>query len=271
MVITAQREIESAQAAARRVVETHERLVEFLRAGQTLAEIDRYVAEILSSLDSRSAFLRYRMKGHPPFASHACLSVNDCIVHGTHNMTTQPVRPGDLLSIDIGVVHRGWIGDAAWTYAIEEASEDALGLMQCGREALRRGIAAMKAGRPLIDWAKAIQPYVESECGYYLVRGLGGHGYGHSLHGPPFISNVTPRHPGEWPDAWSSFERGMLLAVEPMIAVGTGEIVSEGKQWPIYTADGSLSVHYEADVLITDDGPIDLTEGMDQLPDVVGN
>ncbi|MHC4826706.1 MAG: M24 family metallopeptidase [Planctomycetota bacterium] len=271
MVITAQREIDSAQAAARRVVETHERLVEFLRAGQTLAEIDGFVAETLSSLESRSCFLRYKMKGHPPFASHACLSLNDCIVHGTHNMTAEPTRPGDLLSIDIGVVHRGWIGDAAWTYAIESASEEALGLMQCGREALRRGIAVMKAGRPLIDWAKTIQPYVEGECGYYLVRGLGGHGYGHSLHGPPFISNVTPRHPGEWPDAWSSFERGMRLAVEPMIAVGTGEIVSEGKQWPIYTADGTLSVHYEADVLITDDGPLDLTEGMDQLPDVVGN
>jgi methionyl aminopeptidase len=271
MVITAQRDIESAHAAARRVVEAHERLVEFLKAGQTLAQIDRFVAEILTSMNSRSAFLRYRMKGHPPFASHACLSLNDCIVHGTHNMTKEPIRPGDLLSIDVGVVHRGWIGDAAWTYAIEDAPEEVRGLMQCGREALRRGIAAMKAGRPLIEWAKVIQPYVEGECGFHLVRGLGGHGYGHSLHGPPFISNVTPRHPGEWPDAWASFERGMLLAVEPMIAVGTGEIISEGKQWPIYTADGSLSVHYEADVLITDDGPLDLTEGMDQLPDVVGN
>ena len=271
MVITAQRDIDSALAAARRVVEAHERLVEFLRAGQTLAQIDRFVAEVLASLDSRSAFLRYRMKGHPPFASHACLSPNDCIVHGTHDMTTEPIQPGDLLSIDIGVVHRRWIGDAAWTYAIEDASEEARGLMQCGREALRRGLAVMKAGRPLVEWAKAIQLYVESECGYHMVRGLGGHGYGQSLHGPPFISNVTPRHPGEWPDAWSTFEPGMLLAVEPMIAVGTGEIISEGKQWPIYTADGSLSVHYEADVLITDDGPIDLTEGMDRLPDIVGN
>ncbi|MHC4082420.1 MAG: M24 family metallopeptidase, partial [Planctomycetota bacterium] len=90
MVITAQREIDSAQAAARRVVETHERLVEFLRAGQTLAEIDGFVAETLSSLESRSCFLRYKMKGHPPFASHACLSLNDCIVHGTHNMTAEP-------------------------------------------------------------------------------------------------------------------------------------------------------------------------------------
>jgi methionyl aminopeptidase len=270
MVITAPQEIDAARAAARRVVQTHERLVEFLRAGRTLTEIDRHAASIMSSLKSRSAFLRYRMKGHPPFASHACLSVNDCIVHGEHTTTTAPLEPGDLLSIDIGVVHRGWIGDAAWTYAIEHASDEALALMRCGRETLRRGIAAMAAGRPLIEWAKAIQPYVEGECGYHMVRGLGGHGYGKELHGPPFISNVTPRHPGEWPDAWTPFEPGMLVAVEPMIAVGTGEIVSEGKQWPIYTADGSLSVHYEADILITEDGPVDLTEGMDRLPDVVG-
>lgn len=270
MVINAQRDIDSAHDAAQRVVETHRRLVEFLRAGLTLAEIDRFVAEVLSSLDSRSAFLRYRMKGHPPFASHACLSLNDCIVHGTHDLTGEPVKAGDLLSVDIGVVHRGWIGDAAWTYAIEEASPEASALMACGREALRRGIGAVAAGRPLIDWARAIQPYVEDECGFHLVRGLGGHGYGRALHGPPFLSNVVPRHPGEWPDAWTTFQPGMLLAVEPMIAVGTAEIASEGRQWPIYTADGSLAVHYEADVLVSEDGSCDLTAGMDQLPDVVG-
>lgn len=270
MVITAQTDIEGAAAAAQRVVRTHERLVDFLAPGQTLAEIDRCVAEVLSDLECRSAFLRYRMRGHPPFASHACLSLNDCIVHGTHDMTGEPTRPGDVLSVDIGVVHHGWIGDAAWTYAIAEASDEALALMRCGRESLRRGIATMQPGRPLLDWAKALQAYVEGECGYQLVRGLGGHGYGRSLHGPPFISNVTPRHPGEWPDAWETFKPGMLLAVEPMLAAGSGEISCEGRKWPIFTADGSLSVHYEANILVTEDGPRDLTEGMDDLPDVVG-
>ncbi len=270
MVISAEHDIESAHAAAQCVVRTHERLVEFLKAGQTLAQIDRFVSEVLSSLDCRSAFLRYRMKGHPPFASHACLSLNDCIVHGTHDMTDEPVKPGDLLSVDIGVLHHGWIGDAAWTYAIAEASPQARALMACGRESLRRGIETIRAGRPLLDWAKTLQSYVEGECGFHLVRGLGGHGYGRKLHGPPFISNVTPRHPGEWPDAWATFTPGMLLAVEPMIAIGSGEIISEGRQWPIYTADGSLSVHYEANILVTEDGPRNLTEGLDELPDIVG-
>ncbi len=270
MVISAEHDIESAHAAAQCVVKTHERLAEFLKPGQTLAEIDRFVSEVLSSLDCRSAFLRYRMKGHPPFASHACLSLNDCIVHGTHDMTDEPVKPGDLLSVDIGVVHHGWIGDAAWTYAIAEVSLEASALMTCGRESLRRGIDALRAGRPLLDWAKTLQAYVEGECGYHLVRGLGGHGYGRKLHGPPFISNVTPRHPSEWPDAWETFKPGMLLAVEPMIAIGSGEIVSEGQQWPIYTADGSLSVHYEANILVTDNGPRDLTQGLEELPDIVG-
>ncbi|MCH7798256.1 MAG: type I methionyl aminopeptidase [Planctomycetes bacterium] len=269
MVISAKQDVDAAEAAAQCVVRTHERLVEYLQVGRTLAQIDQFVAEVLSSLDCRSAFLRYRMKNHPPFSSHACLSLNDCIVHGTHDMSTKPLGAGDILSVDIGVVHRGWIGDAAWTYAIGEASDEALQLMACGRESLQRGIDAVKAGRPLLDWARALQPFVEQECGFHLIRGLGGHGYGRTLHGPPFISNVTPRHPGEWPDARETFKPGMLLAVEPMIAVGSGEIISDGRTWPIYTADGSLSVHYEADIMVTENGARDLTAGMNCLPDIV--
>jgi methionyl aminopeptidase len=270
MVVTASRDIEAAHAAAQCVVRVHERLVEFLRAGQTLSEIDSFIARTLKELDCRSAFLHYAMQGHPPFRSHSCLSLNSCIVHGEHVLSKAPLKPGDLISIDIGVYHQGFVGDAAWTYAIQEASPQALTLMECGRESLRRGIAAMQPGRPLVDWAKAVQDYVEKECKLHLVRGLGGHGYGKKLHGPPFISNVVPKYRGEWPDAWILFKPGMLLAVEPMIALGTHYIKTDAKAWPIFTADGSLAVHYEADVLITEDGPRDLTEGMQELPDIVG-
>ncbi|UCD75193.1 MAG: M24 family metallopeptidase [Phycisphaerales bacterium] len=270
MVVTAATDIEAAHAAAQCVVRTHERLVEFLGAGQTLADIDAFVGQTLRDLDCRSAFLRYRIPGNPPFPSHSCLSLNDCIVHGTHNMSSDPVVPGDLLSIDIGVVHHGWIGDAAWTYAIEHASDLGRRLMECGRKSLAAGVAAMQPGRPLIDWARAVQTLVEGEYDFHLVRGLGGHGYGKKLHGPPFVSNRMPRYRAEWPDAWKTFEPGLLVAVEPMIAVGGPEIDSVPKRWPIYTPDGSLSVHYEADVLITEDGPRDLTEGMQDLPDIVG-
>jgi len=269
MVVTAVQDIESAAAAAQRVVQTHERLVDFLRAGQTLAEIDSFVADTLKELDCRSAFLNYSMQGHPPFRSHSCLSLNSCIVHGEHDLVKEPIKSGDILSIDIGVFHHGWVGDAAWTYAVEAASDDALRLMQCGRECLRLGIEAMQPGRPLIDWARAVEKHAKKN-GYFLVRGLGGHGYGRKLHGPPFISNVTPKYRGEWPDAWNPYKPGMLLAVEPMLAMGTDYIRGDNKAWPIYTADGSLSVHYEADVLITEDGPRDLTEGMQNLPDIVG-
>lgn len=270
MVVTAERDIEAVHAAGQCVVRTHERLANFLRAGLTLAEVDAFVAETLEDLDCRSAFLRYKIPGHPPFPSHSCLSVNDCIVHGTHWMSDEPLEPGDIFSIDIGVNHHGWIGDAAWTYAIEHRSDEARGLMDCGRESLARGIAAMQPGRPLVDWAKAVQHYVEEECGFHLVRGLGGHGFGRKLHGPPFISNVVPDNPNEWADAFKQFGPGMLIAVEPMLAVGCNAITSKPRQWPIFTADGSLSVHYEANVLITEDGPRDLTEGMSDLPDVVG-
>ena len=271
MLVTEEKDIAGATLAAEKVVETHRRLVEFLHAGQTLAEVDAFVGRTLADLDSISAFKHYRVRGHPPFPSEACLSVNECIVHGTHDMTSTPISPGDLLSIDIGVKHDGWIGDAAWTYVIEATDEVSMNLVVAGRESLRLGVEAMQPGKPLIDWARVVQDHVEKKCGFGLVRGLGGHGYGRTLHGAPFISNVVPTYPGEWPDAFRTFRHGMLVAVEPMLAVSTTEIRSEGREWPIYSADGSRSVHHEADVLITEDGPVNLTASLFDLPDIVGN
>lgn len=264
------RDIEDATAAAACVCRTHEALAAFLREGQTLAEIDAFVGRTLETLECRSCFLGYRTRGHPPFPSHSCLSVNACVVHGTHDMTDRPLQAGDLLSVDIGVRHRGFIGDAAWTFLVGGGDKLAHALLECGKESLRRGVKTMVAGRPLIDWARAVQGHVEDECRFCLVRGLGGHGYGRTLHDPPFVSNVVPTFPGEWNEAWSTFKPGMLIAVEPMIAVGSTETKSHGSAWPIFTADGSLSVHYEADVLITEDGPVNLTEDLFRLPDVVG-
>ncbi len=268
-LITNPADIDLAYAAAQNVVETHRRLAGFLRAGQTLAQIDAFVAKTLDELGCKSCFLGYRVAGSPAFPSCACLSVNECVVHGTAGYYTEPMKAGDVLKIDIGVTYRGWIGDAAWTYAIEAADDLPVRLMECGREALRRGIRAMQPGRPLVDWARAVQTCVEEEHGFSLVRGLGGHGYGRKLHAPPFISNVVPAYPGEWLDAETACEPGTLVAVEPMIAVGTGRVVQEKRKWPVYTEDGSTSVHYEHDVLITKDGPRVLTEGLEEIPDVI--
>jgi methionyl aminopeptidase len=263
-------DIALAESAAECVVETHRRLVDVLKAGMTLPEIDAFVARTLQELGARSAFLGYRMRSMPPYPSHACLSLNDCVVHGTHTMSRKPIERGDILKVDIGVSKQGFIGDAAWTYAIGHVDPPGKALMDAGRESLRRGVAAMQPGAMLVEWARAVQGHVEREKGLCLVRGLGGHGYGRSLHAAPFISNVVPTYSGEWPEASQRFKPGLLLAVEPMLALGSTEIRSESRQWPIFTADGSLSVHYEADVLITAEGPRNLTEALFEMPDVVG-
>jgi methionyl aminopeptidase len=263
------REAQSARAAAQKVVQTHRRLADWLHPGVTLAEIDRFIARTLEDLACRSCFLGYRIPRSPAFPSHACLSVNECIVHGTAGYYTPPLKGGDILKVDIGVFFEGWIGDAAWTYVFGDPSPEIRRLTQCGKEALRRGIQQLQPGRLYLEWARAVQTHVEEECGYHLIRGLGGHGYGRRLHAPPFISNTLPVHGNDWPEGYLPAAPGTLIAVEPMIAIGTGQTTQKRNQWPVFTADGSLSVHYEHDILITESGPEVLTEGLEELKDVI--
>lgn len=260
---------DAAYAAAQKVVEVHHACAEFLRVGQTLAEIDAFVGETLARLKAKSCFRGYRPGGMPPFPSHACLSVNACVVHGTAGYTTEPLQCGDLLSIDIGVAFRGWIGDAAWTYSFGEPEPALRKLCDAGKDALRLGVEQLRPGNKLIEWARAVQACVETDRGLHLVRGLGGHGYGRKLHTAPHVSNVVPSFHGEWPDANLECRPGMLLAVEPMIAIGTPDITQKPRSWPIFTADGSMSVHYEHDVLVTERGPRVLTEGLENVKDVI--
>jgi len=271
---------DAAHAAAQKVVEVHRRLAGFVKAGMTLAKVDAFVERTLTDLRCRSAFFGYRIKGHPPFPSHACLSLNHCVVHGTAGYHTKPLAAGDVLKLDIGVFNRAgnqeWVGDAGWTYSIGEPAPEVRRLMDCGKRAIAEGVAAMRPGSPYIGWARAVQGRVEAS-GFKCIERWGGHGIGTALHGPPHISNTVPRFPGEWPEAMNLWEPGVLVAVEPMLAMTTGETYQKFvpntkdkvQDWPVYTQDGSISVHYEHDVLITNDGPWVLTEGMDELPDVL--
>lgn len=258
-------DLDAATAAAHRVVTIHERLAAFLRCGQTLAQIDTFVADQLRDLKCKSCFQHYKLPKLPPYPSFACLSPNDCIVHGTAGMTTEPMKPGDVLSIDIGVLYQGWIGDAAWTYVFKETDDLKQRLMNCGKECLKRGVKELRPGNSFRDWAEAVQNHAERECGFHLTRGLCGHGIGRKLHLPPNIPNTVE----ECSHFMPRIQPGLLVAVEPMISVGTPLKREEPKQWPIWTADGSLAVHYEHDVYVDEDGPIVLTEKLHELPDVV--
>jgi len=260
---------QAAYDAAQKVVETHKRLADHLRHGQTLAEIDAFVGRTLEAIGCKSCFFKYSPGRMPPFPSQACLSVNECVVHGTAGYLTRPMESGDVLKIDIGVSYRGWIGDAAWTYVFGRKTDEVAKLCKAGQESLRLGIEQIGADRPYVEWARTVQGCVEGDYGFHLVRGLGGHGYGRSLHAPPFVSNVVPGGPFEWPDATRSPEPGTLIALEPMLAVGTGQTRQDPRSWPIYSADGSMTVHYEHDVLVTNDGRRVLTEGLDELEDVI--
>lgn len=262
-------EADLAYAAAQKVVEIHRRLAEFLERGLTLGKIDAFVGRSLEDLGCSSCFQGYRPAGMPPFPSFSCLSVNECIVHGTAGSLERPLEEGDVLKIDIGVKHRGWIGDAAWTYVFGRPAPEIAKLCESGKVGLTRAIKELRPGNTYMAWAQTLQSCVEGEYGLHLVRGLGGHGYGKRLHAPPFISNVVPRHPHEWPDGNRECQPGVLIAVEPMIAIGTGDTSQKSRSWPIYTADGSMSVHYEHDILITESGPRVLTEGLDELPDII--
>jgi methionyl aminopeptidase len=264
-----ERDVQGAVDAAAKVVEMHQRLAEFLAMGQTLAQIDGFVARTLEEMSCKSCFRGYRVPKLPPFPSYACLSVNECVVHGTAGYYREPMKAGDLLKIDIGVSYKGWIGDAAWTYAMGEPTDEMRRLTDAGKRSLSLGCAELKPGNTYIEWARVVQHHVEEVCGFHLIRGLGGHGYGRKLHEPPFVSNVVPSYPGEWSDAGTACVPGTLIAVEPMIAVGTGKTVQERGLWPIYSADGSMSVHYEHDVLIAEDGPRVLTAGLEQIDDVI--
>ena len=263
-------ELQHAARAAEMVVEIHREIAPWLRTGMTLGRIDQRVGELLAQRKVRSAFQGYQLAKYPRFPSHACLSVNDVIVHGMAGMSLDPLKRGDVLSIDIGVIYNGWMGDAAWTYVFEEADDVQRRLCECGVEALRRGVRELQPGARLENWARAVQRCVEGEYGFHCVAGLGGHQYGRRLHEPPHVANALPEYPGDWPDAGYVLEPGLLLAVEPIIAVGTSETTQKPRQWPIRTADGSLAVHYEHDVFITPDGPRVLTAGLEELPLIVG-
>ena len=244
--IKSAREIELMKEAGRILAIVHDELEKALRPGMTTKDIDKLGEEVIRSYGCVPSFLNYN--GYP---ASVCVSVNDEVVHGIPNHK-RIIKEGDIVSLDAGVIYKGYHSDAARTHAVGQISKTAADLIKVTEECFFEGIKYAKEGNYLFEISSAIGRYAE-ERGYGVVRDLCGHGIGSHLHEAPEIPNYEMNRRGP------KLRRGMTLAIEPMINVGTWEVDWLDDDWTVVTRDGSLSAHYENTVLITENGPVLLT------------
>ena len=246
VTIKSAKEIQLMMESGKILAEVLERLGEMIKPGISTLDIDREGAKIIKSFNTIPSFLNYN--GYP---ASICVSVNDQVVHGIPNQYTI-LEEGDIVSLDAGVIHKGYHSDAARTFPVGRISEDARLLIERTRQSFYEGIKFARAGCHLYEISNAIDSYI-SQFGYGIVRDLVGHGIGKNLHEDPQIPNFKQKRRG------MKLQAGMTLAIEPMINAGRADVVWEDDDWTVSTDDGSLSAHYENTVLITDGEPVILT------------
>ncbi len=242
VTIKNQQEIELMREAGRILAIVHDEMAKIIRPGISTMDINRKGEEIIRSFDCIPSFLNYN--GYP---ASICVSVNDEVVHGIPNKK-RILQEGDIVSLDAGVIYKGYHSDAARTHAVGEISAEDQRLIDVTKQSFFEGIKYAKAGNHLHDISKAIQKYVEDN-GYSVVRDLVGHGIGQNLHEDPQIPNFKPIGRG------MPLEAGMTFAIEPMVNMGRYEVWILEDDWTVVTRDSKKSAHYENTVLITDGEP----------------
>ncbi len=240
--VKSNREIELMREAGRILAIVHEELEKIIEPGISTKRIDQIGEEIIRSYDCIPSFLDYQ--GYP---ASICISVNEQVVHGIPSKK-KILHDGDIVSLDAGVIYKGYHSDAARTIAVGNISKEAQQLIDVTKQSFFEGIKFAKEGCHLHDISNAIADYAES-FGYGVVRELVGHGVGCNLHEDPQIPNFHQTRRG------IKLQEGMTLAIEPMIDAGTYEVKWLDDDWTVVTKDGSLSAHYENTVLVTKDGP----------------
>lgn len=216
-----------------------------IAAGVTTAEIDREVYNFITKSGATPSFLNYG-----GFPGSACISVNEELIHGIPGKRV--VRHGDIVSVDVGAKIHGFHGDCAGTYPCGEITEETKRLIEVTRQSFFEGIKYAKAGNRICDISAAIQEYVERH-GYSIVREYVGHGIGSDLHEEPSVPNYGK--PGRGP----RLVKGMTIAIEPMVNMGSAAIRVLDDEWTVVTQDNQMCAHYENTILITDGEPEILT------------
>jgi methionyl aminopeptidase len=242
VTIKSQDEIALMREAGRILSLTHQELERSIRPGMSTMQIDQIGEEIIRSYGCIPSFKNY--EGYP---ASICVSVNDEVVHGIPN-SKHILRDGDIVSLDAGVIYKGYHSDAARTVAVGEISDTAQTLIDVTRQSFFEGIKMARAGNHIKDIGTAIQTYVEKH-GFSVVRDLTGHGIGTQLHEKPDVPNFRTFRRG------IKLKPGMTLAVEPMVNEGAPNVWWSEDDWTVVTADGLLSAHYENTIVITEDEP----------------
>lgn len=246
ITLKSHREIEYMREAGRIVAETHALMAKLVSTGITTKELDEAAESYIRSRGAIPAF-----KGYYGYPATICASVNDEVVHGIPGL--RKLKNGDIISIDIGAVINGYYGDSAATYPVGEVSEKKLRLLAVTEQSLLEGIEYAREGNRLGDISHAVQKYVESH-GFSVVRDYVGHGIGKEMHEEPQIPNFGK--PGYGP----RLVEGMVLAIEPMVNMGTYKVRTLSDNWTVVTQDGQDSAHFEHTVAITAAGPEILTK-----------
>lgn len=242
------REIQIMREAGRIVARVHAVLREAIRPGVSTWELDQLALETMSRYNATSCFLGYR-----GFPANICASINEELVHGIPKKD-RILKEGDIISIDVGVRYRGFIGDSAWTYAVGAISPAAQELMRVTEESLYQGIAQAQAGKRVVDVSRAVQRYVESHR-MNVVREYTGHGVGRQMHEAPQVLNYE----SDDPDGQTILRPGLVVAIEPMVQIGTWQTRTLKDKWTVISKDHSLTAHFEHTVAITNNGPEILT------------
>jgi methionyl aminopeptidase len=219
------------------------------RAGVTTGELDALAEDHIRSHGGVPSFLDY---GHPPFPATICASVNDEVVHGIPG--SRELLAGDVISIDCGAIVEGWHGDAAITVAIGDVRPEVSELLLVTEDALWAGLAAARLGGRVSDISRAVETTVRSRGDYGILEDYVGHGIGSQMHMPPNVPNVLHRG-----DRGPKLVRGLALAVEPMVTLGTSETEVLEDEWTVVTADASMAAHFEHTFTLTPDGAWVLT------------
>jgi methionyl aminopeptidase len=215
--------------------------------GVSLLEVDAVAERVIREAGAVPSFL-----GYHGFPATLCLSVNDEVVHGIPS--SRVVSAGDVVSIDCGAIVGGYHGDAAITVCVGDVAPEVRAMVDACEESLRRGVGAMRDGGRMSDIGAAVEGYLRP-LGYGVVEDYTGHGIGRSMHEDPPVPNVAPRGPGRG----LRLTTGLVLAIEPMVTLGSGLVRVLEDDWTVVTQDGLPAAHFEHTVAITDDGPVVLT------------